>query len=149
MSLEQWLDNAWVMRIEPSARSISDSLAIARREVADASLQGMSADGRFDHAYDAIRGLCEAALHAAGFAVPKGARKHERLIESLKFTLQGRWLQDADFLDRCRRRRHQTMYERIGVVQQRDADELLATASNLHRDVRKWLRARHPVLAPT
>ena len=62
MSLEQWLTNSWVTRVQPSAQVISDLLAIAEREIADASLRGMSADGRFNLAYGAARSMCEALM---------------------------------------------------------------------------------------
>ena len=146
MSLQQWLDNAWLKRATPSAQVVQSLLAIAEREIADASLEGISADGRFDHAYDAVRSLCEAALHASGYAVPKGGRKHERVIESLKFTVDGPWTDEVDLFDRSRRLRHQSIYERIGVVRQRDADDLLETARRLLEATREWLHAQHPEL---
>lgn len=146
MSLEQWRENSWLVEVKPSAQTLRDLVAIAEREIADASLGGISPDGRFDHSYDAIRCLCEAALHAVGYRVPKGQRKHERLVQSLQFTLAGKWIEQIDFLDRCRRKRHQSIYERSGVAQQRDADDLLATAKLLRGDVRDWLRRDHPQL---
>ena len=146
MSLQQWLDNAWVIQVEASGQDVANLVAIARREIADASLEGISTDGRFVHAYDAVRSLCEAALHASGFRVPKGGRKHERDIESLKFTLGGRWANEVDFFDRCRRSRHKTLYERIGLVQQKDADDLLQAAKELLAAVETWLQSHHPAL---
>ena len=122
---------------------MADLVVIADREISDASLDGMSIDGRFNHAYDAVRALAEAALHAAGYIVPKGARKHERLIESLRFTVSGDIAKEVDFLDRCRRSRHKSLYERGGVLSQRDADELLEAARKLLTAVCNWLEANH------
>jgi len=146
MSLQQWLDNSWINKTDRSGQEVSNLLDIAERQIADASLPGMSADGRFAHAYEAVRCLCELALHATGYTVLKGMRQHERVIESLKFTLQGEWTETADFFDRCRRFRHQVQYERSGVVQHQDADELLAVAEKLHDAVQEWLQQRHPDL---
>ena len=147
MSLDEWLSSSWINAIEPSAGTIASLLAIADREIADASGESMSPDGRFGHAYGAIRALCEAALRAAGYVVPKSGRKHERVLQSLQFTIDGDWTAEVDFFDRARRLRHQTIYERTGVVQPRDADDLLATAKRLVTAVREWLRDRHPDLA--
>lgn len=143
MSLQQWLDNSWIRSITPSAQEIDGLLGIADREIADASLEGISADGRFDHAYSAVRALCEAALHASAYTVPKDSRKHERTIESLKLTLDAEWVEDADYFDQCRRRRHQSLYERSDVTQPADADELLARAKRLLTAVREWLQREH------
>jgi hypothetical protein len=145
MSLEQWERNAWVKRVTPSLREVFDLIEIAEREIGDGSLAGISPDGRFDRAYDAIRCLADAALHASGYEVRKGERKHERDIQSLMFTVQcpsG----TVDFFDQARRRRHQSIYERSGVAQQRDADDLLAEAKRLLQQVRDWLEREHPNL---
>ncbi len=146
MSLQQWLHNSWIALTQPSAARTADLLAIANRELADASLAGISPDGRFDHAYAAVRALCELALQACGYGVPKGTRQHERIIESLKLTLDGEWSQEADYFDRCRRWRHQSLYDRSGVAQQRDADELLSKAKDLLNAIEAWLRQTHPEL---
>lgn len=144
MTLQQWLDNGWVISAVPSRLELANLLSIAEREIADASLQGMSADGAFDHAYSAVRTLCQAALHATGYSIQRGVREHERVIESLKFTLDDEWTQEADYYDHCRRKRHQTMYERSGVTQAKDAAELVASAKRLLGAVRQWLSDKHP-----
>ena len=146
MSLEQWLENSWIRKVEPSKQEIANLLAVAKREIADASLDGMSPDGRFVHAYDAIRVLCETALHARGYAVKKGERQHERALESLKFTLAGDQAKEVDFYDQARRLRHKSMYERMGVVEQKLADDLLEGARKLYAGVEEWLRREHPNL---
>ena len=144
MSLQQWLANSWVVTAAPSSARISDLLGIAECKIADASLAGISPDGRFELAYDAVRALCDVALQACGYMVPKGSRQHERMIESLKFTLDGRWSEEADYLDRCRRRRHQSLYDRSGMTQQQDADELLSKAKDLFSTIQAWLRQTRP-----
>jgi hypothetical protein len=146
MSLEQWLANSWIKRLSPSAEDVGDLLAIADRELSDASLQGISIDGRFTHAYDAVRCLAEAALHASGYDVPKGSQQHERMIESLRFTVPANVPGNVDYFDRCRRLRHQAMYVRTGMLQQRDADELLAAAQGLRVEIGRWLRSKYPGL---
>ena len=146
MSLQQWLDNSWVHKVRRSPQVVADLRAVAEREIADASLPGMSPDGKFEHAYDAIRSLSELALHAAGFALPKGGSKHERLIRSLAFTLGAEQAVDVDFFDQCRRKRHVLTYERIGAVQQGDADDLLEAAKALLDRVKRWLQGNHPDL---
>jgi hypothetical protein len=146
MSLEQWVANAWLKRIRPSPEDIAGLLAIADRELSDGALQGISIDGRFTHAYDAVRALAEAALHASKCDVPKGPGQHERAIASLRFTLPPDMAGEVDYFDRCRRLRHRTVYERMGLLQRSDADELLQAAKDLRENVRGWLQRQHPEL---
>lgn len=121
-------------------------LAIADRQIADAGLEGMSADGRFDHAYEAVRALCQVALYASGYAVPKRGDTHQRVMDSLKFTVGGDAGGKVDYFDRCRRLRHKTMYERADLVQRSQSDKLLAAARELRDQVRQWLQEQHPGL---
>ncbi len=146
MTLQQWRDNGWIAEVDRSRVEVANLLGIAQREIADGSLEGMSADGVFDHAYGAVRTLCQVALHACGYSVPKGTDQHLRTIESLKFTLGGEWVEAADHYDRCRRMRHQSLYDRSGVVRAKDAFDLLASAKALADTVRQWLSKNHPDL---
>lgn len=146
MTLEQWLSNSWLNKITPTAYEVRNLLAIAEREIADASIKQISNDGRFSHAYNAVRALCEIALHASGFAVPKGQRQHERLLESIKFTLGEQWADEADYFDQCRRMRHKAHYDGTGLASSKDALELLQAAEKLLADVRRWLTVNHPTL---
>ncbi len=146
MTLEQWLDNSWIRRSAPSRSDLKGLLDIADRDITDASLDGISSDGRFNHAYNAVRALCQAALLASGFVVPKGGRQHERVIESLRFTLGSDWSKDSDYFDQCRRMRHKSSYEGTGIAQDTDADELLAAAKRLRESLDVWLATRHPDL---
>ncbi len=146
MSLQQWLDNSWINKSTPSREEIVGLVQVAERNLADASLEGLSPDGRFSLAYDTVRSLCQAALTASGFVVPKGGRQHERVIESLKFTLGSEWVAETDYFDVCRRRRHKSIYERSGINQPRDADQVLESAKKLLTATKEWLQHDHPDL---
>ncbi len=146
MSLQQWLDNSWIATSTPSREEIAGLVQVAERNLADASLEGLSPDGRFSHAYDAVRCLCQAALTASGFVVPKGGRQHERVIESLKFTLGSEWADETDYFDLCRRNRHKSIYEQSGINQPRDADQLLESAKKLLTATKNWLQLNQPDL---
>lgn len=148
MSLQQWLENSWIVRADPSKVNAADLLGLVDRDIADGSLEKISSDGRFEHAYSAMRTLCQLALHAEGYRVHKGQPGHERVIESLKYTLGPEWNDQADYFDLCRRTRNSLMYDRADVVSQTDADELLESAKKLREAVIAWLRSKHTDLVP-
>jgi len=87
-------------------------------------------------------------LRTAAYEVCKGESRHKRAIDSLRYTLGETYAETADYLDRCSRQRGQAMYERIGVVSETDADELLHSAEQLRVDVVLWLKTNHPALVP-
>ena len=146
MSLNQWHENTWIQEVVPSKSGLQNMLNIADREISDAKLPQISVDGKFAHSYDALRSLCEAALYASGFIVPKGGRKHERSIQSLEFTLDGSFSEQIDYFDRCRRLRHKTVYERTGVIGQGEADILLKRTESLKQGLLEWLEKYHSKL---
>ena len=86
MSLEEWLRNAWLQRNEPTVAQIRQLLQVVDRDISDAQAAGLSADGRFQHAYDAALQLCMIALLASGYRVRKGQGHHQHGID---------WLQSA------------------------------------------------------
>jgi hypothetical protein len=148
MSLEQWLQNGWLQRNDPTVAQIQQLLQVVDRDISDAQAAGLSADGSFQHAYDAALQLCMIPLLACGYRVPKGQGHHKRAIDSLRYTLGANWSDAADHIERCSRLRGQATYERVGVLSERDADDLLDTAKQLLKDVVDWLRENHPRLLP-
>ncbi len=148
MSLEQWLQNGWLQRSDATVAEIQKLLEVVDRDLSDAGASGLSADGRFFHAYEAALQLCMIARKAAGYAVPKGQGHHKRAIESLPFTLGPPWSETVDHLERCSRLRGQAVYERVGAVSEEVATELSATAMQLRADVIAWLNSDHPALLP-
>lgn len=148
MSLEQWLRNTWLQRAEPTVAEIQQLLQVVQRDISDAQAKGLSPDGRFQHAYNAALQLCMIALLASGYRPSKGASHHKRAIESLPWTLGKKWSETADHIERCSRLRGQAIYDRIDVVSEEDADDLLDTAKQLRADVVNWLKANHPAMVP-
>lgn len=55
---------------------------------------------------------------------------------------------DADYLDRCRRKRNIAEYDRTDVVAERDAQELIEFTRELRAAVLQWPEQHHPNLVP-
>lgn len=146
MSLEKYLRN--VQPHEATVPEIQSLLQVVDRELSDSQARGLSPDGRFQHAYEASLQLCTIALIASGYVVSKGGWKHKVTVESLRYTLGGEWSDTADYIERCSRLRGQAVYERVGVVAEQDATELLETAIQLRNDVIDWLKENHAELVP-
>lgn len=148
MSLEQWSRNGWLQRSETTVAEIQRLFEVVDRDLADARVKGLSADGRFQHAYDATLQLCMIPLRASGYTVPKGQGHHKRAIDSLRYTLGGSFADTADYIERCSRLRSQSIYERTGVIANAEASALVKTAATVRDEVLAWLKANHTVLVP-
>ena len=148
MSLEQWRQNAWLQRSDVGLPEIQQLFAVVDRELADASVEALSDEGRFEHAYDAALQLCVLPLRSLGYRVPKGESLHKRAIDSLRYTLGESHAETSDCLERYSRTRGRIVYEQIGVVNRQDVEDLLSMARQLRAEVVEWLRATRPELLP-
>lgn len=149
MSLQNWLQSGHLIEHEATVAEVRNLLGVVDRELADAAVSGLSAEGRFTHAYDAALLLCKLALHGSGFALQKRAPGHHSLwINSLEFALGKEQKQTLIYLSKCSQLRHMSLYDQTGVVNKQDADDLLQTARQLQVDVLAWLRSQHPNLLP-
>jgi len=137
MSLEQWYRNGWLEPKETTVAEIQRLFQVVDRDLADSQAQGLSPDGKFQHAYDAALQLCMIPLRASGYRVTKGQGHHKKGIESLRLTLGNQWSKTSDHIEICSRKRGQAVYESVGVVTHEDANDLLDTALQLRQDVVK------------
>jgi uncharacterized protein (UPF0332 family) len=77
-------------------------------------------------------------LHAAGFRAGR-EQKHYRTIAALPLVVGPDTRELAQFLDRCRARRHEVTYESLSNVAQSEATELIEALEELEKRVEKWL----------
>ncbi len=106
----------------------------------------MSAEGRFQFAYNAALAMASAALHAAGYRTNSNVPGyHAVTVESLERTIGV----DAALvrkLDAFRRKRNRVSYDAPAAVSASEAADMLALAAQLRHDVEAWIRAKHAVL---
>jgi len=72
VSLADWLNDGWLVKHESSAEEIAALLAIVERDLANATLAGLSEDWKLNIAYNAALQAATAALAAAGYRAARG-----------------------------------------------------------------------------
>ncbi len=135
------------MSIEPSATEVQRLTGVARRELADAKIGGLSPDGSFEHAYVAALTAATILIRAHGDRI-HGAEHHRLTFVRLAELADGRWASAADYFQHCRVRRNRSMYDLAGGVSAAEARELRVQAERLLAEVHDWLRAERPELFP-
>jgi hypothetical protein len=139
MSLREWARNGWLVDHESAASEIRDLLSVSDRDFADCQLKGLSTDARMSLAYNSALQAATAALVAAGYRAARGGQ-HYRVIQSLALTIGA----DPDIvvqLDRFRKKRNISDYERAGCVSEQEAEEMRRLAGTLREEVKKRLKA--------
>ena len=144
VSLQSWLESGQLRAHKTSKREIAELLKAVDRDLADAQLQGLSADRRFATAYSAALLVATVALAASGYRAPQEGH-HYWTIQSLAFTMK----LDAKTIDQFnafRRKRNIADYERVGMVSEQEIGKMLALAKELRAMVVEWLKKNHPEL---
>jgi hypothetical protein len=146
MSLKAWLAKGALQAHQPSTKEIAGLLALADRNLADAGIRGLSAEGRFQFAYNAALAMATAALHAAGYRTNSNIPGHHAVtVESLQYTI-GLDAVLVRKLDAYRRKRNRVSYDAPAAVSAKEAADMLALAAQLRHDVEAWIRAKHAAL---
>jgi len=144
MSLQDWLNNRWLVEHESSRREIADLLGVIDRDMGDCRTSGLSADWRLAIAYNVAVQVATAALAAEGYRAAREAH-HYRVIQSLAYTIG---LDSAVItqLDGFRKKRNISDYERAGAVSDAEAREMISLTEKLRDKLIEWLAANHPEL---
>lgn len=144
MSLSEWLKNGWLIEHRTSCQEIEHLFRLVDRDLVDCKNSTLSADWRFNIAYNAALQCAKAALAAAGYRAAKDAH-HYRVIQSLKFTLRTEDKIIKKF-DAFRKKRNVSEYNHAGAVTAIELDEIIVLAGNLHKSVEAWIVAKFPGL---
>jgi hypothetical protein len=87
-SLAKWAEYGWLKAEPTSAEEIRDLLGIVNRDLADASVEAISDDRRFEAAFSAARTAANIALRSSGYRTATQPGHHQKTIESLELTIQ-------------------------------------------------------------
>ena len=74
MSLQDWLNNGWLIKHRTSPQEIANLLAIADRDLTDCQASGLSTDWQMNIAYNAALQASIAALAASGYRAARVSR---------------------------------------------------------------------------
>ena len=131
--------------VAPDKAVVAKLLTAAQRNIADAQLQGLSAENRFDVAYKALMQAAMVALHANGYrTLTSKPGHHQTAIQTLAVSVnlpQARVI----VLDALRKQRNLSDYSGE-LIPDAVAAECLACAIDLLAHVRTWLSDQRPDL---
>jgi len=145
VSLNEWQKNGWVIKHQSSRQEIEHLSKLIDRDLADCRISGLSADWRFNIAYNAALQCAQAALAAVGFRASKDGH-HYRLIQSLKLTVDvdNRFVRKLDVF---RKKRNVSEYNKAGSITEIELDEMIVLAGQLRKATKAWLAERYPELS--
>lgn len=145
MTLANLLAIQRLQAFEASPQGVQRLLAAAERNLADAQLQALSAENRFDAAYKCILQCAMLGLWARGYRTPTSQPgQHQTTLQCLPLTM-GLPGDVIIVLDALRKQRNQNDYEGdpVGTAV---VTECLAQAHHLLAHTRQFLQTQFPAL---
>jgi hypothetical protein len=145
VSLNSYVENAWLKRQATSKQEIADQLSIVTRCMKDAGVEGISDDLRFYTTFNALLALANIALRASGYRAANQPGHHVRTIETLEYTIpvDGKTVRKILAFSK---KRNIVSYDSAGSISNEELKQILATAESLQDAVKAWLKTTHPEL---
>lgn len=112
------------------------------RDLADATIAGLSADRRFATAYNAALLAANMAIACAGYRVTARTGHHKVSFDGIRLALGASADQYADYFETCRRKRNVIDYTRARVATETEAKEIVGTATEFYEFVESWIGSK-------
>jgi hypothetical protein len=116
------------------------------RDLADASVAGVSADRRFATAYNAALLTAHMVIACAGYRVTAKTGHHKVSFDAIMLALGAGAGKYADYFERCRRKRNVIDYTRSHVATDTEAKEILEKATEFSEFVEAWIGSKFQAL---
>jgi SAV_6107-like HEPN len=120
--------------------------ALVARDLADAQVQGLSADRRFATAYNAALQIAKMAIACAEYRAIAKTGHHKVTVEAITLAVGAAVSAYADYFETCRRKRNVIDYTRSHVATDSYADEIVNKAREFYDVVEAWIDSKFPVL---
>ena len=146
MTWTKLLANNEVKPHKTSKRELDSIRAVTARDLADASIKGLSADRRFATAYNAALQAAKMAIACAGYRVTTGPGHHKISFESIKLAMGKAAASYSDYFERCRRKRNVIDYDDAYVATETEAWEIVTKAKEFLHTAEQWIAQNHPSL---
>jgi len=141
----QLLASNEVQRHKTSKKELDKLRAVIARDFADASLDGVSADGVSQLPTTPALQAAKMAIACAGYRVA-GAGHHRISFEVVKLAMGKAADPYSGYFDRCRRKRNVIDYDDAFVATETEALEIVAKAKEFVNVVERWIAQNHPAL---
>ena len=140
MSFDEFLRSRRIRRESVSRDEVHRALELADRDlqVAEGLLDEDRRDWGFAIGYNAVLQASRAYMFSQGYR-PASAESHKNTLAFMRIALGQEHRTLVTYFDRMRRKRHQAVYDQVGLISEREARDLLARACEFVALVRELL----------
>jgi hypothetical protein len=146
MSWSKLLQERKIHHHRTSLQEIAELRRLVARDLADASLIGLSEDRRFATAYNAALQTAKMAIACAGYRIASVPGHHSLTFQGARLALGNPAAHLTDYFDACRRKRNEIDYTGAAIATGTEAEEIMLHTRAFIELVEKWIEADHPGL---
>jgi hypothetical protein len=135
-------------RVVPEATSKKELDELRRMTdviLKDAHIRTVSAQGRYEFAYNAARLMATAVVRASGYRVVAKTGHHCFTFQALQAS-DPAFVLIAVYFDRARDNRNNFSYDSPTAISETDAEDLVNAVVQFVNDVESWISSNHPAL---
>jgi hypothetical protein len=147
MSWKRWLAAGDIRAHKTSRQELENLRALIARDLADASIPGLSADRRFATAYSAALQAATIAVACSSYRVSARAGHHAITFQAAQLAIGKTAATLTDYFEACRRKRNVIDYMHSSVATDTEATELQQKTNEFHQLVERWVATHHPQFA--
>jgi hypothetical protein len=131
---------------EPSSKKELDELrTMAAVNLHDSHVTGISAQGRYEFAYNAARLIATVVVRACGYRVTAKSGHHYFTFQSLQASDRS-FVRVAIHFDDARDKRNDLSYDSPVLISDTEANDLVKTVEQFQREAETWIQTKFPKL---
>ena len=140
MNLSDLLTEGRIKKVEPDFLQAKECLAAARRDVSVArKMLKEDCDWSFSISYNAMLQSARALMFSDGYSTT-GENHHKAVVDYADSKLGAKMGEKIEMFDRMRRKRHQAVYEKAGIVSEYEAKHALGVAEDFLEKIGQKLK---------
>jgi len=142
MTLKQLEQEGKIKPHRTSKKELSDLFELIKRDIHDASCSDISYDRRYATIYNAALALSTIILYCKGYQ-SYGKAHHFTTFQALKIILGKDYEELADYFDACRVKRNTLDYDLVGIVSEKEFNELMNEVERFYHFVSSWVKKNY------
>lgn len=139
MKYKNLLDSGKIQAFDASREEVLNLLQLAERDLLTAEkVLELNTDWAFSITYSSTLQASKAYMFHIGYR-PSSFEAHKTVFEFIGIALGDQLGKIISFIDRKRKKRHRAIYDQVGIVSIKEANEFLAIAKEYVREIVKLL----------
>jgi len=143
MSIDDLSRASRIHKFAATEDEINKSLQISDRDIELAKdILNKNLDWCLTITYNAVLQVCRAYMFFLGYR-SSSHESHKTVFEFMESVVDEKYKDTVSYFDRIRKKRHRTIYDEIGLVSEKEAEEAIQLAKEFIATVKKWINEKN------